>query len=318
MRATGSGRPWRTRRDVINTVKRAYCTECGQYVDLDESEVCPAGHPKPCYRDIRESVSSEAAPSGPRPATVTPLAVASASGSSRWVVLIVSAVIAVLVGCACVVVGLCLVLRRAQDVAREPYPPFVQEQPGAYAAPNDKQQRWALALSAVLSEQNNDRHDILGGIEGEPYQLEAVRARFADGWGIESREDLLGTLAWLEGGGHRRGYDQQHGGEPLSEGIAAWDYGRYVALCRWGYVMGYLTEVEAWQKIMPVARLMQTTYPSWREYGEHYVNGREFWSPGQSDAASIRAIYDDLVVNPQSPWVQLPWDLDLGGSSGGP
>jgi uncharacterized RDD family membrane protein YckC len=35
-------------------VKRAYCSECGAYVILDANEVCPGGHPRPCYRDICE------------------------------------------------------------------------------------------------------------------------------------------------------------------------------------------------------------------------------------------------------------------------
>ena len=32
-----------------------------------------------------------------------------------------------------------------------------------------------------------------------------------------------------------------------SKSIYGWDYARYVALCGWGYLVGYLSEEEAWQ-----------------------------------------------------------------------
>jgi hypothetical protein len=38
-----------------------------------------------------------------------------------------------------------------------------------------------------------------------------------------------------------------------TKGILAWDLVRYIAVCRWGYLAGYLTETEAWDHIMPAA-----------------------------------------------------------------
>jgi len=42
--------------------------------------------------------------------------------------------------------------------------------------------------------------------------------------------------------------------------IIVWDLGRNIALCRWGYDVGFLTEKEAWEKIMYYAKLIQPLY----------------------------------------------------------
>jgi hypothetical protein len=95
--------------------------------------------------------------------------------------------------------------------------------------------------------------------------------------------------------------------------ISAWDYDRYVALCGWGYLAGYLSEDEAWQRIMPVARLLQKTFSSWEDLGRNHIVGREFWSWEQTqDRGSLTLqSYKKLLTDPSSPWVKLKWDLDL-------
>ncbi|MDR2176588.1 MAG: DUF1266 domain-containing protein, partial [Treponema sp.] len=62
--------------------------------------------------------------------------------------------------------------------------------------------------------------------------------------------------------------------------ILAWDLGRNIALCRWGYDVGFLSEEEAWEKIMYYAKLIQPLYKSWEEYGYDYYMGRVFWASG--------------------------------------
>lgn len=99
--------------------------------------------------------------------------------------------------------------------------------------------------------------------------------------------------------------------------IAGWDYARYVSLCGWGYIAGYLTEDEAWQRIMPAARRMQSTFDSWEDLGNNHVVGREFWSLKQSQAPGdrTRKSYQKLLADPSSPWVKLQWKLDLAPPS---
>jgi Protein of unknown function (DUF1266) len=45
---------------------------------------------------------------------------------------------------------------------------------------------------------------------------------------------------------------------------------------------GYLAEDEAWEKIMPAAAKLHATFSSWKELGENYLIGREFWSYEQT------------------------------------
>jgi hypothetical protein len=166
-------------------------------------------------------------------------------------------------------------------------------------------------------------------------------------WRVHNREDLLRTFTWIETGGHRRGFDQlahtlskatpdqlknfqrvvasdndqsnevaivlKYKDEFGSKSIAAWDYDRYVALCGWGYLAGYLTEDETWQRIMPVARLLQKAFSSWEDLGRNHIVGREFWSWEQTqDRGSLTLqSYKKLLTEPSSPWVILKWDLDL-------
>jgi hypothetical protein len=101
-----------------------------------------------------------------------------------------------------------------------------------------------------------------------------------------------------------------------AKSLVGWDYARYISLCRWGYSVGYLSEQEAWQGIMHAAGIIQSTFSSWREVGENYLIGREFWSYSQTqqDGRFMREVCERLLANPRSPWNQIPWGLNLGGA----
>ena len=209
-------------------------------------------------------------------------------------------------------------------------------------------QEWALATSALLTSRNRERHDILGGVGRTPGNAERARKLLAEWWGTRTRDDLIGSLQWVETEGHRTRFAEM--GQELSrassdevaalvrhprmneerrrqvnivmrehdrlgsKGLLGWDYARYVSLCRWGYVAGYLSEDEAWPRIMKAARVLQQTFGSWRDLGENYLIGREFWSPSQT--ATNGHLYEEtfqrLLSDPQSPWIRLPWKTPLG------
>ena len=141
---------------------------------------------------------------------------------------------------------------------------------------------WALALTAMLTERNEGRHDLLSGQSINGANVATTKRLLSDWWGIENKEDLLKTLQWLEYGGHREEFERLGANlaslddQQLAEvqgkvkqdkqvkqqvdiagkyyaklgrkSILAWDYARYVFLCREGYLIGYLTEQEAWDK----------------------------------------------------------------------
>jgi TPR repeat protein len=235
--------------------------------------------------------------------------------------------------------------RRQSPVAENPYPPFLGQSYPEDAKPTARQRQWALATSAVLTEVNNCCHFIL---EETQTQNGHGAKTLRNGWGVHNRGDLLRTLKWLEEGGHRKHCDDyvkmlRKSGQlaPPSEmryaadlyalddreertlavakiihkrfgkqGLTGWDFSRYVSLCRWGVHAKYLTEEEAWIKIMPVARMLQSTFRSWVELGYNYRLGRTFWSP-MCDESYILDALDKLKNENTSPWAALPWHVNL-------
>jgi Protein of unknown function (DUF1266) len=206
---------------------------------------------------------------------------------------------------------------------------------------------WALATTAIIFEFNRNRLDMLAGTAITP-DLEANgKHLLSDGWGVNNRDDLLKTLTWLQFQGHRNEFEQigtradalsaqqlltveaaaQSSPQALNKleialrshrtlgkkGILAWDLVRYIAVCRWGYLAGYLSETEAWDHIMPAALRLQRTFASWQDLQSDFLIGREYWSlqETQLKGARFHAIYDRLLEDPSSPWNTNPWAMNL-------
>jgi hypothetical protein len=173
----------------------------------------------------------------------------------------------------------------------------------------------------------------------------------ASWWGIHSREELLVTLAKLRGGefGQRWAYwdvrrkllgakmenylriikeadTESNGGASAfivathlgavrgaALPITAWDFGRYINLCRWGVDCEWMTEQEAWDRIIPAARLLQASYASWDDYAADYLLGRNFWSPqNAADNETIRYRVTLLKLAPKGLWATIDWNEPLG------
>src|SRR5947208_742465 len=125
--------------------------------------------------------------------------------------------------------------------------------------PSDSQKQWALATTAIRTSQNGDRHDILGGQEKTAASVLSAKELLHGWWSVDSREDLFRALDSLAREGHRARFEKDaaaHYPKLGKKSLLGWDYARYIALCRWGFLVGYLSEQEAWDKIMPVARLL--------------------------------------------------------------
>jgi glycerophosphoryl diester phosphodiesterase len=169
-------------------------------------------------------------------------------------------------------------------------------------------------------------------------------------WDITTREELLETLDRMENGGHAASFleikdiiyeinSARNESEATSilrkhewnqtkynrfiyvaanwdkyyfRTIKAWDLGRNISLCRWGYNVGFITEYEAWEKIFHYAELIQQLYNSWEEYGYDYFMGRVFWASGfgeeESYLARTEPVYKELL---NSYWGLLEWRVDL-------
>jgi hypothetical protein len=206
---------------------------------------------------------------------------------------------------------------------------------------------WALAASGVLTARNGEHHDALNGAPLTPEWAASKSAALRNTWDVTNKASLLEVLGSLRKYGHhvdfeKRGtyvssLNQAQYNELLERTrkdpddlrqvqlvkeryrrfgknpVLAWDYVRYLNLCRWGYVAGYLTEAEAWDLMMPVARDLQKHFDSWKDVGDSFLFGREYWS--YSEMKQTGALYRDacerLLEDPKSPWNKIPWDLNL-------
>ncbi|MCK9555757.1 DUF1266 domain-containing protein [bacterium] len=206
---------------------------------------------------------------------------------------------------------------------------------------------WALAASAVLTEVNGRSHVLLGTRKATEKNIEKQRKAIDEWWDIKTKKDLIGSLRWIKEGGHRKGFEKmgayisslnfaqynqllaQEGTNPESKNkinivskyykklgdksLLGWDYSRYISLCRWGYLTGLLSEEETWQLIMPVVRMLQKRFDSWKDLGENYLIGRQYWSYSQTqkNGDEYEEAYQKLLNDPRSPWNTLPWDMNL-------
>jgi len=208
---------------------------------------------------------------------------------------------------------------------------------------------WALACSAVLIEKNHGRHDLLGTVSITPRSRKKMQIFLAEesAWFIKSRSDLFDCLTKLGHAGHRSEFEQlgnmlqrlndreyeallrqsQDDPEALNrlkvvknyyrqltgKGLLGWDCARYICLCRWAYAAGYITEQEAWQEIIPLAKMLQDTFDSWEDLGLNYLIGRKFWSYEETinTGSFFEDAYQRLIDMKSSPWNNCPWDMDL-------
>ncbi len=207
-------------------------------------------------------------------------------------------------------------------------------------------QLWALALSAPLTLENGEVHTTL---PGQPVTISSrdLKRNTLTGWRVHDRSDLLIQLDRLATRGHSaafaeiaaelsdpdfaaaaheralRAFDAQalhridivetYQNKFGDRFLAAWNFSRYVSLTRWGYSSGYFTEEEAWEHILKAAREVQPKFSSWEEFAENYYAGFRFFSLRTwLEDGGLRYLYvQQLLHDDDSPWVQLPWDLNL-------
>ena len=211
-------------------------------------------------------------------------------------------------------------------------------------------QMWAISLTGIMTEINRSNRNSLNtstmDVSGRNIWLEVL----SRDWGITTREELLETLERMEYGGHaasfreiqeiiyevnkaqneqeiavvfqRYQWDQtkynrfiyvySNWDRYYNRTLKSWDLGRNISLCRWGYNVGFLSDKEAWDKIFHYARIIQTMYSSFEEYGLDYFMGRLFWASGFEEQESYftrtEPIYKQLM---ESYWNWLDWDINL-------
>jgi hypothetical protein len=217
-----------------------------------------------------------------------------------------------------------------------------------------KQQQWAIALTGIMTERNRSSRNTLNADEineqNKAKWLETLRRD----WSINNREELLEMLEKMENNGNAATlkYVKQIIINEINENnnfsiiglynkyqltsihynylkfivlnwpqfnnrtILAWDLGRNISLCRWGYSAGFLSEEESWERIMHYAKKIQLFYNSWEEYGYDYYMGQIFWASGSGSdiyyLIQTDPIYKKLI---RGYWNHLAWYTNLGDTN---
>jgi hypothetical protein len=211
-----------------------------------------------------------------------------------------------------------------------------------------KEQFWALSLAGIMTEMHEVSRNTLNPDEINERNINRWLTTLKRDWEVNNREELLKTLDSTENSGHAAAlkYIRQIIGEMMNQGVSifdifnkyqlsqryynyfkftitnwnllnnrtilAWDLGRNISLCRWGYEVGFLTEDEAWEKIMYYARKIQLFYNSWNEYGFDYYLGRLFFASGSGQDINFMLQTDPLYKKMiTSIWNHIDWYTNL-------
>jgi hypothetical protein len=205
---------------------------------------------------------------------------------------------------------------------------------------------WAAACCALLTERNRGWHDTLSIHPLNAFSIQNRKDGLDEWWGIKNKDDLTRILYWLETSGHRSQFQKlgrqieklnfaefsnmlqkttdkerqnelrivhQYYKKLGKKSLVGWDFERAIFLCRAGYECGYISENEAWYRIMNYAQLLQQTFDSWEDLGRNYLIGREFWSYKHTSETGDE--FNDTLMRllemPSSPWNTLDWNMDI-------
>ncbi len=157
-------------------------------------------------------------------------------------------------------------------------------------APLPLPQAWALALAQPIAE--TVRVTEAGAWVRVPTTRSAA-GEYLGRRGVHSRETLVRFI--------------EHG----LLAARPWETTYAVAVAAWGAVVDLHTSDEAWAFQWRAAARAQATFSSWTEYGEGYELDFDAMTDGRSSCSKEIA---RLLSAPRSPWVLLPWRIDLGTS----
>lgn len=211
---------------------------------------------------------------------------------------------------------------------------------------NDERTMRAFAMGAVLFQMNGLLEQT--GFAWPAARKDELRKLLAHTWSVNDEETLERHLNWLweEGGqasysktesflgalsfrdrenyferlnGNAALYNharlvQMYAGRLPRAGIAAWDLGQYVFICRTAHSAGWLEAERALELAAAASRRAQALYGDWTQYAIAYLAGRQIWT-NQPSAEAAKPYIDcvsKLLTDSRSLWRRLPWELPLG------
>jgi hypothetical protein len=174
------------------------------------------------------------------------------------------------------------------------------------------EQRWLLAMSALLTERNGDDHGRFGGA-ARPVGSGKAAYILSTAWGVYTESDAGRTLQWLADEGHRVDYAQQ--AETSPEAFLGWDFGRLANVAGWSYLAYLLDRETAWSWLQRAARVVQPAFRSFAEFQQSYLRGLEAWSGGRDNKSyeGGQAAVDAMAARPDSP-LHVTWAVDAASA----
>ncbi|MCL2166292.1 MAG: stalk domain-containing protein [Clostridiales bacterium] len=171
--------------------------------------------------------------------------------------------------------------------------------------------QWFIGCAAIIAEADSaysaDQFCMLRRSENG---INTARRILGRSWGCNSREDLIDTIQRMTSNGHNANflydvelinslsaqdfdklvdlsgdvdkymfpYVKALGEKWGAKGIGAWDWYRMTHIAGWGYIAGYLDLSEAFALTAPAIQKLKTTFSSWEEANENYLDGYAYWS----------------------------------------
>ena len=211
----------------------------------------------------------------------------------------------------------------------------------------EQTKRWCFALGAIFQKRNGWSHESFGSRDIAQEDKDLYRQALSDDWQIENRDQLHSQLDWLYKSGQQASYVEtcnliacmkrtrvdalareiaegdkerlrlsvvlqyQHA---LGEGgVLGFDAARAFWICKMSYLMGIMTEPEAYAYLHKFALHVQPKFNGWHHYSLSYMVGREFWRPSTTTDDLIFLMKDakGLATDPASTWQTIPWSLSL-------
>lgn len=209
----------------------------------------------------------------------------------------------------------------------------------------DERAMRAFALGAVLFRMNGLLEET--GFTWPAARREELRKLLAHTWSVKDEETLEKHLSWLWEQGGQASYQktesllgalsmrdrqqyferlngnaalfnharlvQMYSGKLPPAGIAAWDLGQYVFICRTAHSAGWLAGERALELALAAARRAQSLYRDWTEFAIAYLAGRQIWT--NQPSAEVAKPYVDcvtkLLTEPKGLWRRLDWGMGL-------
>lgn len=100
---------------------------------------------------------------------------------------------------------------------------------------------------------------------------------------------------------------RQHQDTLTRHGLRGWDLARVQTLLGWAYMADLLTFREAREQALEAAAQTRKQFSSYEDMSKSYRMGYLLWTRNMDKYEKRKALLDNLLKDPDSPWVKQAW-----------